>query len=74
VFDTTDWGDDLIFDFDPMQELLDISAIGLSFDSFSVIDTAFGVRLDYIDPTHGLQTIGLGGVTIADIDAGDFIV
>ena len=73
VFDTTDWGNDLIFDFDASRELIDVSAIGLTFDDFNVVDTAFGVRLDYVDSINGLQTIGLGGVAVADIDANDFV-
>ena len=73
VYDTTNWGNDLIYDFDATSEFIDVSAIGLTFASFTVVDTAFGIRLDYTDPTNGFQSISLGGVDVGDISAANFV-
>jgi len=75
VFDTGNWGNDTIFDFDanPGREKMDMSALGITFADLTIVDTAFGVRVDYNDPTSGVQTIALGGVGLADITADDFI-
>ena len=73
VYDIANWGNDLIFDFDASRELLDFTAVGLTFNDFTEVDTAFGVRLDYTDPTHGFQSIALGGVNPGEIDATNFV-
>ena len=75
VFDTANWGNDTIFDFDanPGREKMDMSALGITFADLAIVNTAFGVRVDYDDPTFGVQTIALGGVGVADITADDFI-
>ena len=68
-------GSDIIYDFDanPGCEKMDMSAIGIQFTDLSVVDTAFGVRVDYDHPTFGIQSIALGGVGLAAITADDFL-
>ena len=74
VYDTTDWGNDLIFDFQVHgNDVIEISGAGLTFADFTVVDTAFGIRLDYDDPINGLQTIAIANVGVGDIDSGDFV-
>ena len=75
VFTTGNWGNDIIHDFDanPGREKMDMSSIGIQFSDLSIVDTAFGVRVDFDHPSFGIQTIALGGVGLADITADDFI-
>ena len=73
VFDTTSWGNDYIYDFVNDFEQLDVSAIGLTFADFTVVDTGFGVRLDYWDGSN-FSSISLAGLDPADIGPEDFII
>ena len=75
VFTNGNWGNDIIHDFDanPGREKMDMSMIGNQFSDLTIVDTAFGVRVDYDHPSFGIQTIALGGVDLADITADDFI-
>ena len=75
VFTNGNWGNDIIHDFDagPGREKMDLSSIGIGFSDLSIVDTVFGVRVEYDHPTYGIQTIALGGVDLADITADDFI-
>lgn len=73
VFDTTSWGNDYIYDFVNDFEYLDVSGAGLTFADFTVVDTAFGVRLDYWDGSN-FSSISLAGLAPADLGPEDFIV
>jgi len=75
VFANGNWGRDIIHDFDadPGGDRMDLSSIGIRFSALTLVDTAFGMRVDYDHPTYGTQSIALGDVGIADITANDFI-
>ncbi len=65
-------GDDIIVDFTDGEDLIDLSAFGLSgFDELVVSSDSYGVTIDLV--AHGGGTIELGGFDIADLDAGDFL-
>ena len=72
-YDSTDWGVDYIYDFEDGLDRLDLTAIGLDFSDFTVVDTAFGIRLDYNDPTNGIQSIAIANLDVGDISAADFV-
>jgi serralysin len=73
VYDTFNWDLDLIYDFTDGIDMIDVSAIGLTYDDFDVVDTAFGLRLDYDNGT-ATQFISIANLDVADISSADFIV
>ncbi len=65
-------GDDVIADFTDGDNLIDLSAFGLSgFDELVVSSGSGGVTIDLV--AHGGGTIRLENFDIADLDAGDFL-
>ena len=69
-----DWsnGDDTILDFTDNEDLIDLTAIGLSgFDALILSSDSDGVTIHMT--TSGGGTILLEGFDIANLDAGDFI-
>lgn len=72
VYDTTVWGNDTIFDFTDGVDRIDLTGSGLTFSDFTVVDTAFGIRLDYND-NGTISTIAIANLDPADISAADFI-
>jgi len=73
VFDTTTFGNDVIYDFQDNWDKIDLSGSGLTFADFTVVDTAQGVRLDYFNGTDTV-TISLLNIDPAQLTASDFIV
>ena len=66
-------GDDIIIDFTDGDDLIDLSAFGLSnFDELVVSSDPDGVTIDLT--AHGGGTILLEGFDIADLDAGDILL
>lgn len=73
VYDTFNWDLDLIYDFQDGIDMIDVSAIGLTYDDFDVVDTAFGLRLDYDNGT-ATQFISIANLDVTDLSSDDFIV
>ncbi|EAQ02323.1 Hemolysin-type calcium-binding protein [Pseudooceanicola batsensis HTCC2597] len=75
VFDAVGFGRDLILDWQDNYDKIDLRGSGLTHASFTEVDTAQGVRLDYF---NGVSTdaIHLFGASLSpsDIDASDFLV
>jgi len=64
-YDTTDWGFDIITDFQNGSDLIDLRGSGLTFTDFTEVNTGPGMRLDYTDGGGTLSTISLLGINIA---------
>jgi len=73
-YDATVWGFDIVTDFENGTDFIDLRGSGLTFTDFTEVNTGPGMRLDYTDGGGTLSTISLLGISIADIDAGDFLV
>ncbi|EAQ04253.1 Hemolysin-type calcium-binding protein [Pseudooceanicola batsensis HTCC2597] len=75
VFDAAGFGRDLILDWQDNYDKIDLRGSGLTHASFTEVDTAQGVRLDYF---NGVSTdaIHLFGASLSpsDIDSSDFLV
>ncbi|EAQ04814.1 Hemolysin-type calcium-binding protein [Pseudooceanicola batsensis HTCC2597] len=75
VFDAVGWGRDLILDWQDKFDKIDLRGSGLTHASFTEVDTAQGVRLDYFNGST-MDAIHLFGATLSpgNIDASNFLV
>ena len=73
IYDTTTFGRDLILDWQDNFDKIDLRGSGLTFDSFTVVDTPQGTRLDYF---NGTETVAIHffGVDPNQLDANDFLI
>ncbi|MEV8468141.1 M10 family metallopeptidase C-terminal domain-containing protein [Fluviibacterium sp. DFM31] len=62
------WGADVVTDFEPGADRIDLSGIGISLAALTFEDTAGGTLV-----THGSDTILLSGIASADLDQSDFL-
>jgi len=68
VFDTG-WGDDRIYNFEDGADMLDMSALGITFADLTISASgSLNTLVEYMG-----NSILLTGVNVADIDAADFI-
>lgn len=70
VFETG-WDNDYISDFEDGVDLLDVSVAGLTFEDFSMSDTAYGMRLNYYDGAT-YHTISIRDIEVSEITSDDF--
>ncbi len=69
----SNWGRDLVFDWQDGIDRLDIRGTGLTLDDFTIVDTPQGTRLDWFDGSTTLA-IHIFGTDPASIDSANFVL
>lgn len=73
LFDTANFGNDRIIDFEDGIDLIDLSQTGISFADLSIEQVNSHVDVSYDDPIYGEQSIRLNDFDVANLDQSDFL-